>query len=518
MIQADMRRTSSLTTTKVGDVNSEEEITEARRIAAERTRRLEKERIHIRRTRTRLVSGLMTLDILMILVGFWLAYYFRFDAGISGFNLEVTPRPEVYIIIILVMLPVLIILFRSYGLYEIKNIFSGTKEYGQIFNACSLGMMLVIFTTFILDEINIARGWLVLSWVFMVFFIEVGRFFARRIVQHLRTKGHFNTSVLIVGANEEGQAIASQLQMEKRAGIRIIGFVDDNLKPGTEILPDTFVLGPIDSLEELVYSGGLQELIIPVTALPRERLLNIFRTFAAYDELTIRMSSGLYELITTGVEVQKVGNVPLLSINKLRLTGLDRWLKSALDLTISLAVLPALLMVAIPIAIIIRLESSGPIFHRRRVIGVGAKQFDAFKFRTMYVDGDKRLSPEERVLLEQHGKLKHDPRITKIGRILRPTSLDELPQIINVIKGEMSLVGPRMITYEEQVKYGKWRTNLVTVKPGITGLWQVSGRSDLSYEDRVMLDMQYIRNYSIWFDIHLLWRTIPAVLAKRGAY
>jgi exopolysaccharide biosynthesis polyprenyl glycosylphosphotransferase len=232
------------------------------------------------------------------------------------------------------------------------------------------------------------------------------------------------------------------------------------------------------------------------------------------------MSSGLYELLTTGVEVQEFGNVPLLSVNKVRLTGVDVALKGLLDLILSIGALVLFLPVMAAIAIAIKLDSAGPIFHLRRVVGVGAKSFNALKFRTMYVDADERLArdPELRHEFELNHKLKNDPRVTRIGRFLRRTSLDELPQLINVVLGQMSLVGPRMITSEERARYGKWRMNLSTVKPGITGLWQVSGRSDVSYEERVMLDMNYIRNYSIWFDLQILWQTIPAVLKSRGAY
>jgi lipopolysaccharide/colanic/teichoic acid biosynthesis glycosyltransferase len=172
------------------------------------------------------------------------------------------------------------------------------------------------------------------------------------------------------------------------------------------------------------------------------------------------------------------------------------------------------------IAVAIKFDSPGPILYRRRVVGVGGKQFDALKFRTMYLDADQRLAQDSelRRRFEENYKLKDDPRVTRVGRLLRRTSLDELSQIWNVLRGQMSLVGPRMITLEERVRYGKWRMNLSTVKPGITGLWQVSGRSDLSYEERVRLDMHYIRNYSIWLDLHLLWQTIPVVLKGHGAY
>jgi lipopolysaccharide/colanic/teichoic acid biosynthesis glycosyltransferase len=153
-------------------------------------------------------------------------------------------------------------------------------------------------------------------------------------------------------------------------------------------------------------------------------------------------------------------------------------------------------------------------------MGMHGREFDAFKFRTMHENGDEILAdyPELKHELANNFKLKEDPRVTRMGKILRKTSLDELPQLINVLRREMSLVGPRIITPAEVEKYEKWDLNLMTVRPGLTGLWQVSGRSDVTYEERVRLDMHYIRNWSIWLDIQLLVQTIPAVLRRRGAY
>jgi len=179
-----------------------------------------------------------------------------------------------------------------------------------------------------------------------------------------------------------------------------------------------------------------------------------------------------------------------------------------------------LLPILLIIGIAIKLDSPGPILHRRRVMGVNKRQFDALKFRTMYVDGDNIIEkyPGLKADLARNHKLKDDPRVTRVGRFLRKWSLDELPQLINVIKREMSIVGPRMICPEEMGNYSQWNINLLTVKPGITGLWQVSGRSDVTYEERVRLDMHYIRNWSIWLDVQILIRTVPAVLKARGAY
>lgn len=466
-----------------------------------------------------LIIGLAALDLAMVLTGFWLAYTIRFEIGFGWFYQHEVVPSGFYQNLVFLIAPAWIVVFRLFGLYDFKNLFGGTREYAKAFNASTFAMMLMILFIFF-GETNIARAWVLLSWLLVSLGVIIGRFALRRIVQNMRANGRFLTAALIIGANEEGLAIAEQLQANPKAGVWLAGFADDELGPGSELLPNVPVLGSVDALGSLVRQHGIQEIIVASTALPREKLLQLFTAFGSEDNITIRMSSGLYELLTTGVEVQEFGNVPLLSVNKVRLTGADMTMKSMLDLALSIGSLVVFLPIMVAMAIAIRLDSSGPIFHLRRVVGVGGKSFNAFKFRTMYVDADERLArdPELRREFELNHKLKNDPRVTRIGRFLRRTSLDELPQLINVLLGQMSLVGPRMITEEERARYGKFRMNLSTVKPGITGLWQVSGRSDVSYEERVMLDMNYIRNYSIWFDLHILWQTIPAVLRSRGAY
>jgi lipopolysaccharide/colanic/teichoic acid biosynthesis glycosyltransferase len=201
--------------------------------------------------------------------------------------------------------------------------------------------------------------------------------------------------------------------------------------------------------------------------------------------------------------------------------GAPRACKTVLDYGLALPAIVLLSPVMAVLALLVRLDSPGPAFHRRRVVGVGGRPFIAYKLRTMAVDGEEILARRPDLLeeLERTHKLKDDPRVTRIGHWLRRFSLDELPQLYNVIRGEMSLVGPRMISPEELEKYGEARDLLLTVKPGLTGLWQVSGRSDLSYEDRVRLDKRYITDYSFRRDLRILFlQTVPAVLKRRGAY
>ena len=250
----------------------------------------------------------------------------------------------------------------------------------------------------------------------------------------------------------------------------------------------------------------------------RDYLLDIFRTYGVSEKVNIRMSSGLYEILTTGLSINEIAYVPLVYVNKVRLAGIDNVLKFIFDYLVAVVSLIILAPFLLLIGFCIKISSPGPVLHRRLVMGLNGKQFYALKFRTMVTNGDEVLDqhPELKSELQTNHKLKNDPRITPIGAFLRKYSLDELPQLFNVLKRDMSLVGPRMISPEEAPMYKQFVINLLTVLPGITGLWQVSGRSDISYEERVRLDMYYVRNWSLWLDFQLLFQTIPAVLKAVG--
>jgi exopolysaccharide biosynthesis polyprenyl glycosylphosphotransferase len=378
----------------------------------------------------------------------------------------------------------------------------------------------LILYTFLVraDEYDISRWWLVMVWFFSIATVGTSRFLYRRVIFRLRERGFFTRRVLIVGANEEGQQVATQLQNSPRAGIEVVGFVDPQATLGTQAggFP---VLGDLASIGSLIGRMEAEELIVIPTALDREALLGIYRDWGK-DGVRIRLSSGLYELFTTGVRVKEEGFVPLFTLNRTRITGVDAVVKTVMDYAIASTAIVLLSPILLIISILIKRSSPGPVIYRRRVVGLYGRVFDAFKFRTMVPDAEAHLqaSPELQKEWEETGKIQNDPRITTVGRVLRRFSLDELPQLFNVLRGEMSLVGPRMITPAELHHFGRWRYNLLTVKPGLAGLWQVSGRSDLSYEERVRLDMHYIRNHTMWLDLQLMVATVTAVLAGRGAY
>jgi exopolysaccharide biosynthesis polyprenyl glycosylphosphotransferase len=325
---------------------------------------------------------------------------------------------------------------------------------------------------------------------------------------------------LIIGANDEGRALAEQLSDWRTSGLFIKGVLDNEREPGSQDQNGYQILGSLDDAEELVRKHEIEEIIIAPTALKREQLLRIFRRFNNNPDINLRMSSGLFEIITTGMRVKELAYVPLIEVNPTRIEGVNIVLKMLMDYSLAIVLLILLSPVFIILGFLVWVGSPGPIFHRRHVMGLNGTKFDAFKFRTMLIDCDERIesNPELRAELEENYKIKDDPRVTRVGKFLRKYSLDELPQLFNVLMGQMSLIGPRMISPPELGKYSKWDMNLLTVKPGITGLWQVSGRSDTTYEERVQIDMYYIRNWTIWLDIFILLKTPLAILNNKGAY
>lgn len=459
-------------------------------------------------------------DLWMVGMAFLLAYFVRFYSELPLFEIGVSPVYDYYRNLSLFLNPMWAVVFWGFGLYNRRNLLGGTQEYSLVFKAVSLGIMVVVVFSFLSVDFILARGWLLIAWLFTFLFVSSGRFWIRRIIYALRKRGYYLSPALIVGINEEGRLLGEQLVGWQTSGLHVLGYVDDHVKPGTAVYKQLQCLGDTQHLDHFIARFGIEELIIATSSMTRQEMLNIFKQYGLVSGLNLRLSSGLFEIITTGLEVKEMASTPLVRVQKVRMTGLDSVFKLLLDYAFiipgMLAVLPLMLL----IAIVIKLDSPGPVIYRRRVMGLNGRQFDAYKFRTMHVNGDEILAqyPDLQNELSETHKLKHDPRITRVGHFLRKASLDELPQLFNVMKRQMSLVGPRMISPSEMEKYNDWALNLLTVLPGITGLWQVSGRSDISYNERVRLDMYYIRNWTIWLDIQLLLQTIPAILKGRGAY
>lgn len=461
--------------------------------------------------------ALVISDVLALAAAAVTAYYLRFLLRLDMFE-PVSPNHSYYAYLVALLIPFWLFIFYQFQLYNLNMLLGGTAEYARVLNACTLATMVLVGVSFF-GQVILARGWIVLFWLLSIACAGVARFAMRRIAYIARRHGHLRRTTLVVGADAEGHAIADQLQTAITCGADVIGFLD-NTRPVGQRVGGLPVIGRVNLLESVIEREQVETVLLSITALPRPELLEIYLMLGTRSDVELRLSPGLFEILTTGAQVKEWGSVPLVSINKLRLSAVESTVKAGIDLIVASLGLLSLSPWLLLIAIAVKLDSPGPLFYRRRVLGCKGREFHAFKFRTMYVNGDELLArrPDLKRELEETQKLKDDPRVTRVGRFLRRWSLDEVPQMFNVLLGQMSLVGPRMISPAEAEKYGQMKMNLLTVKPGLTGIWQISGRSDVSYGERIRLDMHYIRNYSLWLDLFIMLRTVPAVLSGRGAY
>lgn len=461
-----------------------------------------------------IVVFLIATDIAAICAAFYASYWFRFKTELSIFYLPEGSPQGFYSSLVFWLVPVIVLIFGIYRLYSLRLLFDGYQEYARVVSSSTLSMLLIVLLSFFLDgDLIISRGWIIISWVCLILAMSISRFGVRRVIYFMRAQGVAGRRIAIVASDEHAEMLLEMLRDMPASGLHPVLVLNP-----AEFERESDPTRGAD-LAELTQQHRIDDVIVSAASVSQAALATLVRELSR-QPTELHLIPGMYEIQTTGVESRDIQGLPLVTLKKVRITGFDYIFKRTLDYAVSVAALILLSPVLITLALAVRFTSPGPILYRRQVIGERGRRFDALKFRTMRTDGDAILAarPDLQAELVERGKLEDDPRITPIGRLLRRWSLDELPQLFNVLWGQMSLVGPRMITESELPKFGHWRDNLITVKPGLTGLWQISGRSRLGYDDRVRLDMYYIRTYSVWRDIEILVRTLPAVLRGVGAY
>ena len=453
------------------------------------------------------------LDASMIVAAFSLAYLLRFYWQIIPALDEPPAAP--YFVILTPLLPAWLLIFAAYGLYreQIQPFFDETLK---VASAVSVGMMLLLAGSFFYRDFSYSRLWMLLAWAISVALVLGARGTLRLVLRAARARGIDVRRVLIVGAGPEGVTLAQTLRLHPELGQQPVAFLDERPRAEVAGLP---VAGSPAEILRAVRRFGAHRVII---AQPQEAREQTMRVAALCQEAGVPFAivPDLYTLAATGAAVEVVGRMPLLSLQGSPLGGWGRHLKDALDVVGALLGLLITLPLLAVIAAAVVMDTPGPVFYRQRRIGKGGVPFSAWKFRTM-VPGAEAVLAEDGSLrrqFERSYKLLDDPRVTRVGRVLRRTSLDELPQLLNVLKGEMSLVGPRPIVEDELAKYGPWERRLLCVKPGLTGLWQVLRHEEPDYAHRVRLDMYYIDHWSLGLDLQILLRTLPSVIAGRGAY
>jgi exopolysaccharide biosynthesis polyprenyl glycosylphosphotransferase len=407
-------------------------------------------------------------------------------------------------------------MFRLYA----RDDLAPPEEFRRVIAATTVAMGIVVAVGF-WDQRQYSRFWIVFSWAFGIVAILTVRKAWHERVSRLRRDGALAYRTLLVGCNREADRLVTALG-DPELGYRAIGRVATSVEVDVRNLEegaDPPVVGNIDDLRSIIRETGAECLFVASSAASPEEVAQVAR-LARLEGVEVRVSANLPELLSTRLSLRPLGSMFAVTLQSFRLTGAQAFLKRAFDLLVASMMVLLLLPVLAVIALLIKLTSPGPVLFRQTRTGRKGRTFDVLKFRTMVAGADgMRAALQE--LNEADGplfKLRQDPRTTKVGRVLRRWSLDELPQLFNVLRGEMSLVGPRPAIPSEVSQYETWQLARLEVAPGITGLWQVSGRSNLAFEGYVRLDIFYIENWSLLYDLYILGRTLPAMIKREGAY
>ena len=428
------------------------------------------------------------------------------------------------ILLFLAAVPALVVLAKIYGLYERdeeRTDHSTVDDIVGVFHLVTVFVWVLFLVTSATHAADPPLVRVVAFWGLAVLMMTAARGGARASVRHSIA---YLQNTIIVGAGDVGQLAARKLLAHPEYGINLVGFVDDQPKERRDDLGALTLLGSADRLPELIRLLDVERVIVAFSNASHEDTLGLIRSIKDYD-VQIDIVPRLFEVVGTQVGIHTVEGLPLVGLRPLRLSRSSRLIKRAMDVAISALGLIVLAPVFAVAAILIKLDSRGPVFFRQVRMGERDRTFRIYKFRTMTADAE--LRKRQLVHLNMHAKpggdsrmfkIPDDPRITKVGAFLRRTSIDELPQLINVLKGEMSLVGARPLILAEDQHVAEWARKRLDLRPGITGLWQVLGRSDIPFEEMTKLDYLYVTNWSLGEDIRLILRTLPALLRQRNAY
>lgn len=461
------------------------------------------------------------LDVVLAVAAFIIAYIVRYQLQIIRPVLEInTTTFEPYIPYMLVYVVWLTIQYRGSGLYRHVRGRAYMQELFSIVNGVTNATVVVMALSFIFQPLFFSRLMLVWVALFTVVLLGGARIIKRMVDAHRRAQGIGVERVLIVGAGEVGQAVLRTMLARKELGYVPVGYLDDDPEVGATDLGRVRGLGGFSNLAAMIQQHHVNLVVITLTWSHHDQILHMVDT-ARRAGADVRVVPDLFQLNLRQVQVENLDGIPLLGVTgKPKLKGIERLLKRVMDVLLILVGLPVILVVFALVALAIWLESKGPIIYAQRRIGENGKPFTIYKFRSMIPDADKyqqdMISQFEQDPL--HPKFKDDWRVTRVGRFIRRTSLDELPNLINVVRGQMSLIGPRPPTPDEVAMYKPWHRQRLETMPGITGLWQVSGRSDVPFDEMCLLDIYYIENWSISLDVQILMMTIPRVLLQQGAY
>ncbi|MEV4465367.1 sugar transferase [Micromonospora echinofusca] len=469
------------------------------------------------RTRERAyVRSLVVLDTTVLTVAVLVGYVARFgDDAPGGSKIP-------YVLVAPGLVLAWLVSLRVLRCYDDRVLGYGADEYRRVGTA-SLRLAGGIAIAGYIADVGVSRGFLGISFAVGMLGLEVARFAARKRLHRARSEGAgWSRKVLVVGDTAHVLELVHTLRREPYAGYQVVGacIPDALLAPVAQRLGDVPVVGSFRGIPEAATAIGADTVAVTASGeLTATRLRRLGWQLEGTG-IDLVVAPALTDVAGPRIHTRPVAGLPLIHVEAPEFRGARKLVKGFVDRAVSSVALTLLLPLVAAIALAIKIDSRGPVLFRQTRVGQGGREFGVYKFRTMVVNADALLAALA-ARNETDGlmfKMRDDPRVTRIGRLLRKWSLDELPQLVNVLLGHMSLVGPRPPLPSEVARYDGDVARRLLVKPGMTGLWQVSGRSDLSWEDGIRLDLYYVENWSLAADLTILWKTFGAVVNSRGAY
>ena len=460
---------------------------------------------------------LLVADVVGLVIAFLLAEWLVPNTSTAD-----TVVPQWELILFCASLPLWVLVARLYGLYdrdEERTDHSSVDDFFGVLQVVTIGTWIFLVATYATDLAHPTLERLIVFWALAIGFVSLLRV-ALRFVG--RRQAAYVQNVLIVGSGQVARELAEKMGKHRSYGLNIVGFVDRDEGATKNGGPPLELLGTTGELRQLVHQFGIDRVVIAFSTDSHEETLDVIRLLQN-ERVQVDIVPRMFEVLGTSAQLHAIEGIPLVGLALPRLSNSSRFLKRSFDLVGAVAGLVLLSPVFLVTAMLIKLDSRGPVFFRQVRMGEDERTFRIFKFRTMVADAETRKGEVAHLNMHREDdprmfKVPEDPRVTRVGAFLRRSRIDELPQLFNVVKGEMSLVGPRPLILDEDRFVERWARRRLSLRPGITGLWQVLGASDIPFEEMTKLDYLYVTNWSLREDVRLIMRTIPSLARGRAAY
>lgn len=465
-------------------------------------------------------GNMIVIDIIATIVSFFIAYWIRDYFFVEQYGRLQGINHYIWVLWVIIPLwPILLGIFKVYDLYKDGKVYSTVNMIFKFLPAVVIGELALASTFYFMGDNSISRLFYGIFGIVNLIILWLDKVLVKLLWKSIFKSKNYHARVIVVGTEDRAEQFGRYIKKRPDLLVNIIGYVQVENNIHKKKINDKEILGKLEDLIDIIKANVVDEVIF---ALPRDYIGNIEEYILECESMgiTVHMVMDLYDLKVAKTEVDTIGTFPVLTFYTVSFSPLELALKRILDIVGAIVGLLITGLVCIFVIPAIKLESPGPVFFSQYRVGRNGRKFKFYKFRSMYQDAEERKK-ELMKYNEIKGymfKMKDDPRITKVGKLLRNTSLDELPQFWNVLKGDMSLVGTRPPTVDEVEHYETYHRRRISIKPGLTGMWQVSGRSDIDdFEEVVKLDVEYIDNWSIWLDIKILFMTVFAVLKRKGS-